>query len=351
MKALKKYDADARFRGFGGDLMRDSGLQLVKHYNELAVMGFWEVIKNINRFAKLLGLCQKDIIAYEPDVLILVDFSGFNLRLAKRIDRNSTPIAYYIAPKVWAWNQQRAKKIKKHIDLLLCILPFETTFFNRYTIPNCYVGNPLVKVIDEYKKQHPQKKRIARRVAVLPGSRKQEVTNILNKVLDVVDDFPDFEFVIAGVNNLPRDIYDQANAYANTKVVFEETYNLLNEAEYAIVTSGTATLETALFGVPQVVCYKTSPVSYAIGKMVVKVRFISLVNLLLDKPLVTELIQQDLNRNNLKLELNKLQESNNLQTIKKGYQDLYNLLTERDASDEAAGEIYHRLILKRPGAA
>lgn len=310
MKALKKPDKQAEFRFFGGDLMQAEGGTLVKHYADMAFMGFVEVVFNLSAILKNLRLCKEDIIAYRPDVLILIDFPGFNLKIAEFAKAEGLLVCYYISPKVWAWNQKRVLKIKRIVDHMFCILPFEVDFYKRWGMKIDYVGNPLLDAVDAFKPdanflQHHQltSKKI---VALLPGSRKQEISRLLPVMIAVADKFPHHQFVVAGAPSFHADYYQQYLNGKNIPVIFNSTYNLLQVAEVAVVASGTATLETALFNVPQVVVYKGNAISISIARMLVKIKFISLVNLIIDKPVVKELIQQDCNPANINSELNNL---------------------------------------------
>ena len=297
MSALKKEDQQAEFRFFGGDLMLAEGGTLVKHYADMAFMGFIEVVANLPQILKNLKFCKVDITQYQPDVLVLIDFPGFNLKIAEFAKNNNILVCYYISPKVWAWNQKRVLKIKKTVDHMFCILPFEVDFYKQWGMDVDYVGNPLLDakaafVPNENFRQNnnlPQNKIIA----LLPGSRKQEISRLLPDMLGVVDRFPDHQFVIAGAPSFQKEYYDQYLAGKNVPIVFGATYDLLNNADAAVVASGTATLETALFHVPQIVVYKGNNISISIARLVVKIKFISLVNLIMDKLVVKELIQQD----------------------------------------------------------
>jgi lipid-A-disaccharide synthase len=297
MKELKKLDPQAEFRYFGGDMMQAEGGTLVKHYADMAFMGFFEVAINLRTILKNLAACKADIAAYQPEVLILIDFPGFNLKIAAFAKENNLPVNYYISPKVWAWNQKRVLKIKKIVDHLFCILPFEVDFYKEWGMDVDYVGNPLLDAVaafkpdaDFLKKNNLTGKKI---VALLPGSRKQEINHLLPDMLAVADQYPDYQFVIAGAPSFNADYYQQ---YLNGKpipVLFDATYDILNNAHAAVVASGTATLEAALFNVPQIVVYKGNPISIGIGRLVIKINFISLVNLIVNKGIVKELIQGD----------------------------------------------------------
>lgn len=309
MKELSKRDTEAEFRCWGGDKMKEAGGKLVHHYKETAFMGLMEVLRNLTEILGLLRECKRDIVAHQPDVLILVDFAAFNLPIAKFAKKKGFRVFYYISPKVWAWNQKRALKIKKYVDRLFVIMHFEKAFYKKYDYEVDYVGNPL---FDEISTFNPNPNFIAENkltdkpiIAVLPGSRRQEVRNMLTVMLEIAPKFPDYQFVIAGVDSLKVVLYEPA-IMQDIPVIFNQTYDLLAHAKAALVTSGTATLETALFDVPQVVCYKTSPLTYHVAKRLIKVKYISLVNLIADKEVVKELIQKELNAANLEKELNKL---------------------------------------------
>ena len=270
MRGIRQHDPDAQFRAWGGDLMRAQGATLVTHYTDMAFMGFLEVAKNLLTILGFLKKCKKDILKYQPDVVILIDYPGFNLRMAAFAKKQGIKVCYYISPKVWAWNQKRAWKIKANIDRMFVIFPFEVDFYKKYDYDVTYMGNPLMDAIEDFtpdpgflRKNNLEDKKI---IALLPGSRKQEVIGMLDTMLSVKGSFPKHEFVIAGVNSLPGSLYEKYQTLPNVTVVFEAAYDLLSVAEAALVASGTATLETALFSVPEVVCYRTSGVSYAIAK-------------------------------------------------------------------------------------
>ena len=299
MKALKEKDAHAEFRFFGGDLMLSEGGELVKHYADMAYMGFIEVAANLRTIFKNLRACKKDIAAWQPDVLVLIDFPGFNLKIAEFAKTNGILVCYYISPKVWAWNQKRVLKIKRIVDHLFCILPFEVDFYKDWGMQVDYVGNPLLDAVDAFKpypdfRQYHQlsDKKI---ITLLPGSRKQEISRLLPDMVAIAKKWPDYQFVVAGAPSFDQVYYDQYLQGSQIKLIFNSTYDLLNIAHAAIVASGTATLETALFNVPQVVVYKSSAISITIGRMVIRVKYISLVNLIMDSLVVKELIQQDCN--------------------------------------------------------
>jgi lipid-A-disaccharide synthase len=307
MKALKERDTKAEFRFFGGDLMLAEGGTLVKHFADMAYMGFIEVVANLPAILKNLSFCKQDIAAWQPDVLILIDFPGFNLKIAEFAKKNNLLVCYYISPKVWAWNQKRVLKIKKVVDHMFCILPFEVDFYRQWGMEVDYVGNPLLDAtaafkpeVDFLQNNNLSAKKI---IALLPGSRKQEVSKLLPDMLAVIEKFPDYQFIIAGAPSFNMDYYRQFLGDKNIPVIFNSTYNILKNAEAAIVASGTAVLETALFHVPQVVVYKGSAISIFIARLVVKIKYISLVNLIMDAPVVKELIQRDCNPQDITTEM------------------------------------------------
>ena len=348
---LKKVDPNAEFRGMGGDYMEAAGCLLKAHYREMALMGFVEVVLHFRRVVKYLNKIKADLLAHPPDALILVDFGGFNMKMAAFASKQGIPVHYYIAPKVWAWNQNRAYTLKKNVDHLYCILPFEPEFFQKFDWEVAYVGNPL---LDEKKKFVPdpyflQRHQIQaeRLVALLPGSRQQEIQQMLRTMIALKSEFDDVDWVVAGVKNLPAKVYDEAIA-AGIKVVFDQTYDILYHARAAVVTSGTATLETALFQVPQVVVYKTSGISYAIAKRLVRVPFISLVNLIAGTGLVKELIQRGYSPETVKKELEVLLPDGPKRKAQlEGYNALLEKIGTKAASQETAGLIYRSL--SRPG--
>ena len=310
IKALKERDKQAAFRFFGGDLMQAEAGEPVKHIADMAFMGFIEVVFNLTTILKNLSFCKEDILSWQPDVLILIDFPGFNLKIAEFAKKNNILVCYYISPKVWAWNQKRVLKIKKIVDHLFCILPFEVDFYKQWGMDVDYVGNPLLDAISAFtpdtnfiEQNQLTGKKI---VALLPGSRKQEISRLLPEMIGVAGRFPEYQFVIAGAPNFNYAYYDQFVAGQKIPIVFNATYDLLSHASAAIVASGTATLETALFDVPQVVVYKGHPVSITIARAVVKIKFISLVNLIMDKLVVKELIQEDCTREKIARELDAI---------------------------------------------
>jgi len=344
IKALKNTETECKIRGVGGDLSKAAGMKLYSHYKDIAFMGFAEVFLNLFAILKVLKNVKADILSYQPDAIILVDFSGFNMKIAAFAKENNIKVFYYISPKVWAWNTKRAIKIKKLVDHMFVILPFEKEFFQKYDYEVDYVGNPLRDAISNFtpnaafiqKHQLNAEKKL---VAILPGSRLQEVTMLLERMVEVAFDFPNVQFVIAAVSNLDSSIYEPYKRH-NVKIVTDETYDLLLHARAAVVASGTATLETCLFNVPQVVCYRLNPISYNIAKAVLSVKYISLVNLIVDKPIVKELIQKDCSIKNIRLELEQLlPETAYRKTMLQGYQEVSGRIGETGVSEKTAGLI------------
>jgi lipid-A-disaccharide synthase len=341
VKSLLEEDPSAKVFGWGGDYMTEAGANLSGHYRDLAVMGFKEVILGLRKIYKYLNLVKKDIQKIQPDAIILIDFAGFNMRIAEFAKSKGIIVYYYISPKVWAWNTSRAKKIKKIVDRMFVILPFEKDFYKKFDFHVDYVGNPLV---DSFYNFTPSKDFLVKHnltnkkiIAVLPGSRSQEVENMLQVMLNIIPLFHEFQFVVAGVDNLEKKLYSPVEAHSNAQVIFNETYDLLSHAKAAMVTSGTATLETALFEVPQVAVYKTSGFSYFIARLLIQVKYISLVNLIAGKKIVEELIQKDFNDQNLKTELRKILEDREYcSAIVKSYQEIKELLGKEKASPKLA---------------
>jgi len=348
IKELHKLDISANIRCWGGDLMQAAGATLVKHYRELAFMGFAEVVKNLPTIFRNIKFCKEDITAFKPDVLVLIDYPGFNLRIAEWGKQQGYKIVYYISPQVWAWKENRVKKMKVNIDKMLCILPFEKDYYRiKWNWNVEYVGHPLVEEIERRKTElliANGKTEIKNIIALLPGSRKQEINKKLPIMLEVAKSFPDYQFVVAMAPGQEDSFYAPfLAAYSNVSSVRNDTYNLLMKSKAALVTSGTATLETALFGVPEVVCYKGSNISYQIAKRIITIKYISLVNLIMDKLVVKELIQNELTTNNLVKELDELlNNETRIKELKKDYNDLKNILSAGGhASSKAAASIYH----------
>jgi lipid-A-disaccharide synthase len=308
IKAIRQADPDAQCRAYGGEQMEAAGATLVRHYRDMAFMGFLEVVKNLGTIRRILRECQADLLTHRPDVLILIDYAGFNLRMARFAKQHGIRVFYYISPKVWAWNQRRALNIKANVDKLFTILPFETEFFAKYDYKVDYVGNPLLDALADFQPDSTFQEKLGLDnrpiVALLPGSRRQEITAVLPVMLTVVPQFPQYQFVVGTVSNLPDSLYDgYLSDYPDVKRVNDAAYDLLHISTAALVTSGTATLETALLNVPQVVCYKTTWVTYAIARNLIAVPFISLVNLIANREVVKELIQTDLTPTQLIAEL------------------------------------------------
>jgi lipid-A-disaccharide synthase len=347
---LKKLDASATIRCWGGDKMQEAGGELVKHYRNLAFMGFTEVLMNLRTIFRNLKFCKKDILQFKPNALILIDYPGFNLRITKWAKQQGLKVIFYISPQVWAWKENRVKMMKKYIDKMLVILPFEKDYFkNKWQWDVEYVGHPLVEVIERHKAQETRHKLSDKPIiALLPGSRKQEIAKKLPVMLETSKFFPDYRFIVAEAPSIEDEFYKPfTQSYTNVSTVKNETYDLLLKAKAALVTSGTATLETALFEVPEVVCYKASFLSYQIGKRLVNVKYISLVNLIMDKLVVKELLQEKLTVENLKHELHELlTNEKRLNEIKKDYATLKKILSEEgNASAKAAKSITHFLTV------
>jgi lipid-A-disaccharide synthase len=349
MKAMIEKDPQAEIRFWGGDLMQEVGGTLVKHYRDLAFMGFAEVVMNLREIIKNISVCKNDIQQFNPDVLILIDYPGFNMRIAEFVKKAGIKVHYYISPQIWAWKENRIKSIKRDVDEMYVILPFEKDFYEKkHHFQVHFVGHPLIDSIadrtqiDEntFREIHQLNKKPI--IALLPGSRKQEIKKMLSVMLNIVEKFPDFQFVIAGAPSQDFEFYRQFITKDNVKFVPNKTYDLLSVSYAAIVTSGTATLETALFKIPQIVCYKTSNISYQIGKRLVKLKFISLVNLIMDKEVVKELIQDDFNEQNLEKELHKIIDGYQRALMFIDYYDLEKKLGGKGASKKVAELIINK---------
>ncbi|MCB9047491.1 MAG: lipid-A-disaccharide synthase [Chitinophagales bacterium] len=340
--ALHKKDAAADVRCWGGDKMQAAGSVLVKHYRDLAFMGFVEVLANLGTILNNINFCKRDIIAYKPDVLVLIDYPGFNLRIAEWAKKQGLKVVYYISPQVWAWKANRVKKIKRDVDKMLVILPFEVDYYkDKWDYDVTYVGHPLTEAIQNEKDNVPVQKLGDKPViALLPGSRKQEILVKLPVMLEMVEKFPDYQFVVAQAPAQPDSLYHGLIGDKNVLIANNQTYNLLKQARAALVTSGTATLETALFGVPEVVCYKGNPVSFWLATKLVDVKYISLVNLIMDKEVIKELIQEDFNPAMLYVELTKILENESyIEELKADYAELWDKLGTYSTSELAADEI------------
>jgi lipid-A-disaccharide synthase len=355
IKELKKVDSLATIRCWGGDLMQQAGGDLVKHYRDLAFMGFAEVIKNLGTIFRNFRFCKRDILQFQPDVLILIDYPGFNLRMAQWAKENGFKVIYYISPQVWAWKENRVNSIKKNVDKMLVILPFEEEFYSKWDYKVEYIGHPLVQVVEDALNQ-PQSNPLELSplnqhnvIALLPGSREQEVAKKLPVMLEASKSFPDYTFIVAKATSLPDEYYDHfLKAYPQVRSIRNRTYQLLMQAKAALVTSGTATLETALFGVPEVVCYKGSSISYQIAKRLVKIKYISLVNLIMDKQVVTELIQDELTPSNIVRELKDILENpERKRQIQTDYADLKKLLSKGGRASSNAAKIIYQFVQKK----
>jgi lipid-A-disaccharide synthase len=347
MKELLKNDANAEIRFWGGDLMQEVGGTLVKHYKKLAFMGFAEVVMNLKTILNNISFCKKDISQFNPDAIIFIDYPGFNMRIAKWAKQKGYATHYYISPQIWAWKENRIKAIKRDFDYLYVILPFEKDFYeNKHHFPVQFVGHPLIDAIsDRQKTSYTQfcnefninnNKPI---IALLPGSRKQEISKKLPIMLSIVDDFPEYQFVVAGAPSQDEHFYSTFIGSKNVMLIQNQTYKILDVAYAALVTSGTATLETALFKVPEVVCYKGSEISYQIAKRIITLKYISLVNLIMNEEVVTELIQNEFNSKRLKEELSKLLDENNRVKIFEKYNLLEQKLGGKGASKKTASLI------------
>ena len=354
MRALQQIDPEAEFRFWGGDRMEAVGGKLIKHYRDLAFMGFWEVVTNLRTILRNIDFCKRDIIQFQPDAIIFIDYPGFNMRIAKWAKQRGIPTHYYISPQIWAWKENRIKAIKRDVDSMYVILPFEKDFYEeKHQYPVHFVGHPLLDAIaarkevseEVFKRENGLDERPI--IALLPGSRKQEIAKMLSVMLSVVESYHQYQFVIAGAPSLGYDFYKQFIKEENVHFVSGKTYDLLAHSYAALVTSGTATLETALLNVPEVVCYRGNWISYQIAKRVISLKYISLVNLIMDAPVVTELIQGDLNTRNLKAELNKLLNADYREKLLKDYEALREKLGNEGASERTAQAIYDSLQDKR----
>lgn len=361
IKELTKLDAAAQYRAWGGDKMKALGINLVKHHKDLAFMGFVEVLKNLFTIIRNLNFCKHDILQFKPDALILIDYPGFNLRLVKWAKQKGFKVIYYISPQVWAWKESRVSLIKKYVDKMIVILPFEKAFYQKHGYDVEYVGHPLVTIVEDYMQQKELQvtnyelpevavlthatddlKKHSNIIALLPGSRKQEIEKMLPLMLETTLSFADYEFIVAKAPGITDEFYYKLLLPYDNVSVSDQTYSILKLSKAALVTSGTATLETALFEVPEVVCYKGSNISYQIAKRLIKLNFISLVNIIMDKEVVIELIQKDFTVENIKHELNELLTNEVLQKqIQNDYRELKKLLGQGgDASPNAAKIIY-----------
>jgi lipid-A-disaccharide synthase len=340
IKALYEQDPKAEIRCWGGDLMEAAGGDLAKHYRDLAFMGFVEVLRHLPEILKNLKSCKQDIMAFKPDVVVLIDYPGFNLRIASWASENGFKTCYYISPQLWAWKENRIKQIKQSVDKMLVILPFEEAFYQRHGYKAIFVGHPLTEIIEKELQQPAIPLDEKPVIALLPGSRKQEIRTKLPVMLQMPEYFPSYQFIVARAPGQVECLYQNIIGDRPVRILNNQTYNLLKQASAALVTSGTATLETALFGVPQVVCYKGNRFSYWLAKLLVKIKYISLVNLILDKPAVKELIQDDFTAEQLRKELNNiLQDKERQDELQSDYTRLWELLGPLKSAQLAAREI------------
>ena len=346
IKELKKLDNSSHFRCWGGDLMSQECNDLVKHYKDYSHMGFFEVFINLKKILNNLSFCKKDIKKYNPDVIIYVDFPGFNLRIAKWAKKNKFKNHFYISPQIWAWKQNRIKTIRKVIDRMYVILPFEKKFYSSINFNVHYVGHPLLDVIKTNKNEALDRGQ-EKIIALLPGSRDQEIKKILPEMINIIKNFKNYSFYICAAPSQKRSTYLKYIKDKNiekVKIVENQTYEILSKSSAALVTSGTATLETALFKIPQVVCYKSSWISIMIGRFLLRnLKYISLVNLILNKEVVKELIQENLNEKNLTSELNNILEGDNRINMLKSYKELIDKLGNKGASEKTALKIFNYL--------
>lgn len=355
MKELKKADEKAEFRFFGGDLMQAVGGDLVKHYREMAFMGIVNVLLNLKTIKNNMDFCKKDLMEFKPDVLILIDYPGFNLLVAEFAKKNNIKVFYYISPKIWAWKERRIKKIKAFVDEMFVIFPFETSFYRKHGMEVHYVGNPLFDSIAGYRQNVIPKEEFLQKnglnekplVALLAGSRVQEIKRCLPLMLEIARLFPDFQFVVAGVNSISRELYDSFLKNAKVKIIFGQTYDLLNNSHAALVASGTAALETALFHVPQTVIYKVEGgwlLDIIFRNFMLKTIGVALPNIILNELIVKEFIQMKMTLKNVQKEMKKLLYDDKYRDkIKADYTRLENLMGEKDCSERAAIKILEKL--------
>ena len=348
IKSLKSFDKKAKFRGWGGNLMKKEVPDDIKHYKELAIMGFVDIFFNIPKIIKCIKFCKKDIKDFNPDAIIYIDYPSFNLRIAKWAKKKGFMNHYYISPKIWAWKEWRVKHIKQNLDALYVILEFEKKFFEKkHNFPVHFVGHPQLDLHKNFTENPLFKKKYnldqGKIIALLPGSRLQEINKILPVFIKVAKKFNGYQFVIAGAPGIPSEKYNSFIENSNIKIIYNQTYNLLNCSTFALVTSGTATLEAALFNTPQIVCYKTNPLNYWIARKFVKVKYVSLVNLILNRKSLVELIQKELNFENLTLSLNRLLKERELENMKNDYTKLKLKLGKPGASMKTARLIFNSL--------
>lgn len=338
VRHLRIKDNNIIVRAWGGDKLKSEKTQLVKHIDDLSYMGFWEVFLNLFKIINNIKFCKNDIINFSPDLLILVDYPGFNLKIAEFAHKNNIKTYYYISPKTWAWKTSRIKILKKYVNRMFVIFPFEKDFYANYGYNVEYYGNPIYDQIinGKYNLELENTKPV---ISLFPGSRKQEINKMLPVMLEVIKFYPDYQFIISGTNSFTTNYYASFTNGYNVDIVFESPYDLLSVSRAALVTSGTATLETALMKVPQVVCYKTSLLSFMIAKIFIKIKYISLVNILLNKNVVDELIQFDFNVKNLKTSLDKILDKNYSLKLISNYKEIRSLLKSNGVAKKISSEI------------
>lgn len=355
VRELRRKDADADIRAWGGDLMQEAGATLVKHIRDLAFMGFFEVLRHLKTIRHNMDFCRKDIRDRAPDVLVLIDYPGFNLRMAAFAKEIGIPVYYYISPKIWAWKKGRFKKIRAYVDRMYVIFPFETDFYKNLDYPVEFYGNPVVDAVSEFSVTHTDEKAFKAEnelderpvIALLAGSRKQEIRYNLPMMVEMQKAFPAYQFVLAAVNTIEPEYYHQQMKHSPVKMLRGKTYEILRFSTAALVTSGTATLETALFNVPQIVCYRANPLSIALGRLIIKLSWISLVNLNMNREVVRELIQGDMNKKNLETELRSiLPGGENREVMLKDYTELREVMGKPGASERVAKSIVEHLSSK-----
>ena len=346
IKALRKLDSESKFQGFGGDEMQKAGMTVQVHYRQMAFMGIVQALLNIRKISQWLSFCKSDIQTFKPDVIILIDYGGFNMRMAKFSKLKGYKVFYYISPKVWAWNVSRAWKLKATVDRMFCILPFEKDFFKTFEWDVDYVGNPVLDAVKAFKANpdfllETNLTDKGKLIAILPGSRKIELKRLVPLLANITKKLPRYHFVVAAIKELPETLYEPFQGLSNVSLVYDVTYDLLKHAQAALVTSGTATLETGLFKVPQVVVYKASLLEYAIGSRLVKVNYISLVNLIANSPVLKEFIQHEANEANVVTELKQLMEDGpSRMKIAAEYDRVWNILDTGSASANAASKMW-----------
>lgn len=334
-RQIKSLDQSAKIKAWGGDLMASEGVEIEKHIRELAFMGFVEVVANLRTIKKNFKKCKKDILSFNPDMIIFVDYPGFNIRISKWTKKQGFRSVYFISPTVWAWKASRVYKIRDNNEGIVCILPFEKDFYAKFGIEVQYFGHPLAEIIENYRPLNSQDFRKKNKlddkpiIAILPGSRQQELKHILPEILPVIPKFPEYNFVIAATHNLPEKLYESLTKNHKISIIYDQTYDLMANSVAGLIKSGTSTLEAALFNLPQVVCYKANPISVAIAKRLAKVKYISLVNIILDKLVVTELIQNELTPDNVEKQLKKILYNDEiLHSIKENYIYLHKILNQ-----------------------